>query len=91
MDEFDWDEAKSDRTRRMRGFDFAYAVRIFDGPIIEREDDRRDYGEQRTRAIGIVDGNILLVVCTWRGSVRRIISARPANRKERDGYRALYG
>ncbi|MCH8037453.1 MAG: BrnT family toxin, partial [Proteobacteria bacterium] len=27
---------------------------------------------------------ILFVVFTWRGSVRRIISARLANRKERD-------
>jgi uncharacterized DUF497 family protein len=44
---------------------------------------RRDYGETRVRAIGEADGLVLQVVFTDRGDVRRIISARIANRKER--------
>jgi uncharacterized DUF497 family protein len=44
---------------------------------------RPDYGETRVRVIGDADGLLLHVVFTGRGNVRRIISARMANRKER--------
>jgi len=33
---FEWDEAKSLRTWRERGFGFDYAARIFMGPTIEK-------------------------------------------------------
>ena len=41
-------------------------------------------------AIGMARGMILLCVYTDRGPVRRIISLRPANRKERDDYREAF-
>jgi uncharacterized DUF497 family protein len=50
--EFDWDPAKSEATFRNRGFDFAYASRIFAGYRLETVDARADYGEVRIRAIG---------------------------------------
>ena len=55
------------------------------------EDDRVDYGERRIRAIGRAGDDILFVVYTWRGEVRRIISARLADRRERNAYRTLFG
>ena len=88
---FEWDGAKSKANLRERGFDFVYAARIFDNPTLEEDDDRMAYGEQRVRAIGRIENGIFVVVYTWRGPVRRIISARPANRKERDDYRQAYG
>ena len=87
---FEWDEAKSEANLRERGFDFAYAALIFDGPTLEWDDVRRDYGERRIQAIGQVDEDVLFVVYTWRGAVRRIISARLANRRERDAYREAF-
>jgi uncharacterized DUF497 family protein len=78
--EFEWDGAKSDRNLRERGFGLDYATLIFDGPTLETIDDRRAYGEIRVRAIGQVDQNILVVIYTDRKQVRRIISARKANR-----------
>lgn len=51
--------------------------------MTEYADDRRDYGEPRTVALGCVDGEWLVVVYTWRGETCRIISARKASRKER--------
>jgi uncharacterized protein len=63
---------------------------MFDGPVIERVDDRWSYGELRIRALGTVGGVTLHCVYTQRGRVRRIISLRYANRKERDAYRATY-
>ncbi len=49
---FEWDEAKSEANLEARGFDFAYAALIFDGPTLEMDDDRVDYGERRVQAIG---------------------------------------
>jgi uncharacterized protein len=81
--EFEWDPAKSERTLAERGFNFAFASLMFEGFIVEWPDLRRDYGEVRMQAVGEVEGEILLVVYTFRGETRRIISARRANAKER--------
>jgi uncharacterized DUF497 family protein len=88
---FEWDEDKSEANLRNRGFDFAYAALVFDGPILEIDDERENYGERRIQVIGRVDDDALFVVYTWRGDVRRIISARLANRRERDVYRQTFG
>jgi uncharacterized DUF497 family protein len=42
--------------------------------VIEQIDTRRKYGEQRIAAVGVVNGKELLLVYTWRGPNRRIIS-----------------
>jgi uncharacterized protein len=81
--EFEWDPAKSNLTFRRRGFDFAYASRIFAQAWIAGEDQRRDYGEVRMKAVGQVGLDVLVVIYTVRGDAIRIISARRANRKER--------
>jgi uncharacterized DUF497 family protein len=81
--EFEWDHAKSERNRRERGFGFDDAARLFGGQILEFVDTRQAYGEMRIKAVGEVDGAVLVVVYTPRGSALRIISARRANRKER--------
>src|SRR3712207_6922479 len=49
---------------------FVAASRIFDGPVVERPDDRKDYGERRMVAYGIADGRVLAVVYTDRKSTR---------------------
>src|SRR5437763_5014530 len=79
---FEWDEAKSRRTLRERGFGFDYASRIFLGPTLERQDSRRDYAEVRMQAIGQAGDDVLFVVYTEREDIRHIISARLASRKE---------
>jgi len=81
---FSWDEAKHDQHRAARGFGFDFAALIFEGDTLEWIDDREDYGEIRIRAIGEVDKHVLHVVFTDRGDERRLISARLANRKERE-------
>lgn len=86
--EFEWDPDKSDATFRQRGFDFAYAARIFAGDRLEAEDTRAGYGETRVRAIGQVGPDVLMVVYTVRQGAVRIISARLANRKERSLWRS---
>lgn len=89
---FDWDPRKSDRNFADRGFDFAFATLIFEGPTLERLDTREDYGEARLVAVGLADGIPLTVVYTDRTAadggavIRRIISARQSNRRERQAY-----
>lgn len=92
---FEWDEAKSDTNLRDRGFDFAFASLVFDGPTVEVEDRRADYGERRIVAIGLADKLHLTVVYTDRQrgtgeTVRRIISVRRSNRHERKIYQAAH-
>lgn len=89
---FAWDDAKSDANLRDRGFDFEFATLIFNGPTLEREDRRKDYGERRVVATGIADGIHLTVVYTDRQAsdeqiLRRIISAHRSNRRERATYK----
>jgi uncharacterized DUF497 family protein len=79
---FTWDEAKSQTCFAERGFDFAYAAKLWDGPVMEREDRRLNYGEIRIQATGQIEGRRFVVVFTWRGSSRHIISARRAHQKE---------
>lgn len=86
--EFEWNEAKSERNRVERGLPFALAVELFEGPVIEQTDNRHDYGEARVQAVGRAGGRTLLCVYTDRGEVRRVISLRYANRRERNAYRA---
>ncbi|GAB1343176.1 BrnT family toxin [Gemmatimonas sp.] len=88
---FEWDPAKSTRNWQQRGFDFAFASGVFDHSYVEYDDTRRDYGERRIVALGLTDGVPLTVVFTDRvgpdgGIVRRLISARLSNRKERRRY-----
>ena len=85
---FEWDDAKNEANVQDRGFDFAFASLIFDGPTFEVEDRRRDYGERRMVAIGVADKIHLTVVYTDRqGEVlRRIISSHRSNHRERTIY-----
>ena len=90
---FDWDDAKDEATRAERGFGFADAAGIFLGRRVEWPDTRRDYGEVRMITVGEADGLFYTVVYTDRQDVdgqhvRRLISARLANRKERTAWRA---
>lgn len=88
--DFEWDEAKSERNQVDRNLPFALAINLFDGQTIELSDSRREYGEARMQAVGMVGGLIVLCVYTDRGPVRRIISLRRANRRERDAYRTTF-
>ena len=81
--DFEWDEAKSSRNLRERGFGFDFAALIFETRVLEARDDRADYAEDRIVAIGEAEGVVMTVVYTDRQNARRIISARLANKKER--------
>lgn len=88
--DFEWDEAKNEANIEKHSVCFETAARIFDGPVLERIDDRVDYGEIRNVVIGLAQGIELFVVYTMRDDVCHIISARKANRRERQAYYQIF-
>jgi uncharacterized DUF497 family protein len=91
---FGWDPPKSDRNSEERGLPFTVARALFDGPTLEVDDTRRDYGERRIIAFGAVAGRVMVCVYTWRGTaegpLRWIISLRKANKGETNAYRTAF-
>ncbi|MEL6442543.1 MAG: BrnT family toxin [Cyanobacteria bacterium J06621_8] len=84
---YEWDADKNQKNVEKHGIDFETAKRIFDSPIVSRRDERKDYNEIRYVSIGVIDQVALIVVVhTNRQGRIRIISARPANRRERRIY-----
>ena len=63
------------------------AARIFDGPTVERVDDRFDYAETRVYGIGLVNGIEITVIYTDRkNGERHLISAWRSEPHERRYY-----
>ena len=84
---FEWDEAKNKSNDQKHGYSFEDAAKIFDGPTLDRLDDRFDYGEERYLSVGVANGITLLTVChTDRFGTIRLISARRATKIERKAY-----
>ncbi|HER25937.1 MAG TPA: BrnT family toxin [Rhodospirillales bacterium] len=85
---FEWDEEKRLENIEKHGVDFIRAAMIFEGPIIEDIDGRKDYGELRFRAIGHMENEFYVVIYTWRDETRRIISAWKAGENGKRKYQA---
>lgn len=85
---FEWDQDKNKANIVKHGISFEQASEIFKGTIIEGADTRQDYGEARKIAFGIIPHLMMIVVVihTDRNGITRIISARPANKRERKQY-----
>ena len=84
---YSWDGEKNRRNIALHGIAFEDAKRIFEGPTVEKVDDRFDYGEIRIYALGLVNGLELTVVYSDRSDdERRIISAWRSEPHERRYY-----
>lgn len=86
---FEWDENKELINIYKHGIDFSTAALVFyDNDRIERYDSEHSFFEDRFSTIGLVLNcpMVLMVVYTIRGDYVRIISARQANRKEKEAY-----
>ncbi|WP_312413017.1 BrnT family toxin [Pseudescherichia sp.] len=89
--EFEWDVNKAKSNLRKHGIRFEDAVLVFDDPRHLSMQDRYENGEHRWQTIGLVHGIVVILVAhTIRfesgEEVIRIISARKADRKERNRY-----
>lgn len=77
-----WDEAKRRSNLKVHGLDFEGCEAIWDDFTITREDIRRDYGEKRLVAFGLLDGEVVVMVYTERSAGPHIISLRKAEKHE---------
>lgn len=92
---FIWDEDKNLSNQRKHGLSFEIAARVFLDPLHLSMKDRIENGEPRWQTVGQIDGlAVVLVAHTFieegqteePTEVIRIVSARPATRRERNRY-----
>jgi uncharacterized protein len=84
---FIWDARKAAGNLAKHGVDFCDAIRIFEGETLEWPDKRFAYDEERWLAIGLAGGKeIFVVYIEQEEDLRRILSARTADRRERERY-----
>ncbi len=84
--EITFDPAKNERNLRERGIGFQSVSEFDFKSAIFSPDTRKDYGEVRFRALGVITGTLHALVFTIREGTIRVISLRKANRKERNRY-----
>ena len=83
---YQWNRDKATANLRKHGIDFADAVSVFSDDLALTIPDER-FDEERFVTIGLDGfGRVLVVVYTLRGEAIRVISARKANRQERQQY-----
>jgi uncharacterized DUF497 family protein len=82
----EFDPAKDAKNVADRGISLATAIELFQGVCLEAVDNRDHYGEVRVIAYGHIDGRLHVCVYTDRGDVRRIISLRKANAREKSWF-----
>ena len=88
--DLEFDAAKRDQTLLERGLDFARAQEVFESMHFTGQGSRINYTEDRFITVGFLDARLIVLVWTPCGKVRRIISMRKANDREKALYaRAL--
>ena len=86
--EWEWNPDKAEANLEKHRISFEDAIGIFEGPVLEIRSDRD--GEERRKAIGVVEEREIAVIYTLREGRDRIISARRARTGERAAYRQAH-
>ena len=86
-----YDPAKREKTLIERGLDFEDALIVFEGPTVEIEDTRKDYGERRIICYGRLENRLIVVGYTPRGADRHVFSMRKANDREQARLASYFG
>lgn len=91
VERISFDPAKREWTLSNRGLDFEDCTEVFEGLTAEIEDARHDYGERRIICFGVLQGRLVVIRYTTRGSVRHIFSMRKANDREQARFAPYFG
>jgi uncharacterized protein len=84
--EFSWDDKKDRANQRKHGISFCLAALVFSDENRKEQLDESSLDEERWITIGLVDGQEIVVVYTIRDGMTRLISARGADKYEREDY-----
>ena len=84
----EYDPQKNQSNIAKHGISFITASKAFDDPnaLVNYDDYHSDYYEDRYNLIASVNDHILFIVYTMRDEAVRIISARPATKREIERY-----
>jgi uncharacterized DUF497 family protein len=88
---FDWDQWNAQKNEEKHGVSRLEAESAFYDPHVRLFEDRRHSSRRETRYIlygRSLEARVLMVGFTHRGGRVRVITARPASRKERRVYEA---
>jgi len=80
--EIEFDPTKDAANYAKHGVSLVLGRVVLEHRIGEIADARRDYGEARTNAFGLVAGRLFVCTYTMRGEVFRVISVRKASGAE---------
>ena len=81
---FEWDQNKAKKNREESRPPFEAGMEAFlDKNRLQSFDQKHSGEEERFNVVGMVDGVCLFVTFTWRGKIGRLISAAPAEGKEK--------
>lgn len=83
---FEWNEQKRLINLKKHGIDFADVYLMFEYDVATDIDDRFDYGEIRYISLGLLRGDVIVVSHKEKDENFRIISARKAEKYERETY-----
>lgn len=81
-----FDEAKDTLNKSKHGLSLSEAEKLEWDDALIWQDTRRDYGEARMVALGVIGERLYCVVYVDRNDARRVISLRKANYKEAMNY-----
>ena len=82
----EFDSTKRLKTLIERDLDFTRSGEVFAGLHLTGQDTRQGYAEDSFISVGLLDARLVVIVWTPRGEVRRIISMRKANEREKNFY-----
>jgi uncharacterized DUF497 family protein len=83
-----FDPKKNERNIAERGLSFDLVEEFEWDSALVVEDSRKDYGERRFQALGLIDGRLHALVFTPRAGRVHVISLRKANLREVRHYEA---
>lgn len=83
-----FDPAKNERNIALRGIPFMAAEEFEWSSALVVEDVRKDYGERRFQAMGLIGDRLHVLVFTPRDGAVHVISLRKANAREVKRYEA---
>lgn len=86
--EFEWDPEKAEANQKKHGVSFDEASTVFADPLsLTISDPDHSESEERMLLLGTSrSGRLLVISHTWQDRRIRLISAREANRRERNDY-----
>lgn len=85
--DFEWDDAKATANEAKHDLSFETAMAIFFEPdVVVLATIRQQDGEDREKAIGMIEGKLFTAVFHRRGNTIRLISARRSNASEVRAY-----